>query len=119
MTLRSEAKAAVDEAKLETASLWITIVILSLNETPYFPDNPETEYGDTETTITGLETKFSWLEISSGKVQVKDRRFLIDPDDYATIKTTDQVSIGGIPHEVLAIHKVQQDVLYKLDLRAG
>jgi hypothetical protein len=52
-------------------------------------------------------------------VQVSDRRFLIDPDDYASIELADTVTINGETHEVLEIHKIQQDVLYKLDIRGG
>jgi len=118
MTVRSDAIAAVAEAKKETLSLWITITLVSSNPPVYDPDDP-TATNDTPTVITGLETKFTWLETNSGNVQINDRRFLIEPADFAAVKLIDHVLIDSEKYEILQIHKIQQDVLYKLDIRGA
>lgn len=116
MGLRTEFKSALDEIKSEAGEFFIDLTVLRLNSSSYDPDNPNF-VDETSIAITGFETKFSWLERQSGKIEENDRRFLIDPDDYAAIKIDDAILLDGDRYEILRIEKTQQDVLYKLDIR--
>ena len=119
-TVREKAKAAVDRAKRDAASMWVTLQFNSTTPVEYEPGNPSAKGAEVSSDVLALEGQYSVFEPNNVQgIQSGDRRFYIDPDDIDDISIVDSVTFQGKKHQIVNYSLIQQDVLLEVQLRHG